>query len=59
MDAATDLTNFGFLIPMASPADLDDARETVKLIRAREFNREQDVLADLEQLIQDSRSPQT
>jgi hypothetical protein len=27
MDAATDLTNFGFLIPMASPADLDDDRE--------------------------------
>jgi hypothetical protein len=25
MDAATDLTNFGYLIPMASPADLDDA----------------------------------
>jgi hypothetical protein len=31
----------------------------VKLIQARGSNREQDVLADLEELIQDSRSPQT
>lgn len=43
---------------MATPADLGDAREAVKLIQARGFNREQDVVADLEQLIQDSRSPQ-
>lgn len=34
-------------------------REAVKLIQARGSNREQDVLADLEELIQDSRSPQT
>jgi hypothetical protein len=38
---------------MASPADLDDAREAVKLIQARRFNREQDVVTDLS----DSRSP--
>ena len=43
---------------MASPADLDDAREGVKLIQARGFNREQDVLADLQELIQGSRSLQ-
>jgi hypothetical protein len=53
-----DLTDLGHLIPMASPADLDDAREAVKLIQARKFNREQDVVTDLEQLISDSRSPE-
>jgi hypothetical protein len=53
-----DLTDLGHLIPMASPADLDDAREAVKLIQARRFNREQDVVTDLEQLISDSRSPE-
>jgi len=37
---------------------LDDAREAVKLIQTRGFNREQDVVADLEQLIGDSRSAQ-
>ena len=29
-----DLTDLGYLIPMASLADLDDAREAVKLIQA-------------------------
>jgi len=45
--------------PAASPADLDDAREAVKLIQTRGFNREQDVAADLEQLIVDSRPAPT
>jgi hypothetical protein len=50
-----DLTDLGYLIPAASPADLDSAREAVKLIQARGFNRGRDVVADLEQLIVDSR----
>ena len=53
-----DLTDLGYLIPGASSADLDSAREAVKLIQARGFNRGQDVVADLEQLIADSRLPQ-
>jgi hypothetical protein len=53
-----DLTDLGYLIPAATPADLDDARDAVKLIQSRGFNREQDVVADLEQLIVDSRSAQ-
>ena len=53
-----DLTDLGYLIPAATPADLDDARDAVKLIQSRGFNREQDVVADLEQLIVDSRSTQ-
>ncbi len=53
-----DLTDLAYLIPIASPADLDDAREAVKLIQTRGFNREQDVVADLEQLILDSRPSQ-
>jgi hypothetical protein len=53
-----DLTDLGYLIPMATPADLDHARKAVKLIHARGFNRDQDIAADLEQLIQDSRSSQ-
>lgn len=51
-----DLTDLSYLIPAASPTDLDDAREAVKLIQTRGFNREQDVVADLEQLIVDSRT---
>lgn len=51
-----DLTDLSYLIPAASPADLDDAREAVKLIQTRGFNREQDVVADLEQLIVHSRT---
>lgn len=51
-----DLTDLSYLIPAASPADLDDAREAVKLIQIRGFNREQDVVADLEQLIVHSRT---
>ena len=53
-----DLTDLGYLIPEASPADLSDAREAVKLIQTRGFNREQDVMADLEQLVADSSSSQ-
>jgi hypothetical protein len=37
-----DLTDLSYLIPAASPTDLDDAREAVKLIQTRGFNREQD-----------------
>jgi hypothetical protein len=50
-----DLTDLGYLIPSASPAELDAAREAVKLIQARGFNREQDVVADLETLITDAK----
>ena len=46
-----DLTDLGYLIPSASPAQLDAAREAVKLIQAHGFNRGQDVFADLETLI--------
>jgi hypothetical protein len=46
-----DLTDLGSLIPAASTEDLDMAREAVRLIHARGFNREQDVAADLDKLI--------
>jgi hypothetical protein len=46
-----DLTDLGMLIPAASAQDLDMAREAVRLIQARGFNREQDVVADLDKLI--------
>ena len=46
-----DLTDLGSLIPVASTEDLDVAREAVRLIHARGFNREQDVAADLDKLI--------
>lgn len=46
-----DLTDLGSLIPAASTEDLDVAREAVRLIDARGFNREQDVAADLDKLI--------
>jgi hypothetical protein len=48
-----DLTDLGALIPAASQGDLDTAREAVRLIQARGFNREQDVAADLDKLISD------
>jgi Nucleotidyl transferase AbiEii toxin, Type IV TA system len=48
-----DLTDLGALIPAASAGDLDTAREAVRLIQARGFNREQDVVADLDKLISD------
>jgi hypothetical protein len=48
-----DLTDLGYLIPAASPADLDAAREAVKLIQARGFDRGQDIAADLEKLVED------
>ena len=50
-----DLTDLEALIPGAPAADLDVARSAVKLIQARGFNREQDVIADLEKLIADMR----
>lgn len=40
-----DLTDLEALIPGASGADIDVARSAVKLIQARGFNREQDVVA--------------
>jgi hypothetical protein len=52
------LAHLGHLIPMSSPANLGDARKAVKLIQARGFNRDQDIVADLDQLILDSRSSQ-
>jgi nucleotidyltransferase AbiEii toxin of type IV toxin-antitoxin system len=48
-----DLTDLEALIPGASAADLDVARRAVRLIRARGFNREQDVVADLDNLLAD------
>ena len=48
-----DLTDLGALIPAASAEDLDTARQAVRLIQARGFNREQDVVADLDKLISD------
>jgi len=48
-----DLTDLGYLIPAASSEGLDAARNAVKLIQARGFNRGQDVVADLESLIAD------
>ena len=48
-----DLTDLEALLPAASAADLDVARSAVRLIRARGFNREQDVAADLDKLISD------
>jgi hypothetical protein len=50
-----DLTDLEGLIPEASAADLDAARSGVKLIRERGFNREQDVVVDLDKLIADMR----
>ena len=50
-----DLTDLEALLPAASAADLDVARSAVRLIRARGFNREQDVVADLNKLIADVR----
>lgn len=48
-----DLTGLEALLPYAPAADLDVARSGVRIIRARGFNREQDVVADLEKLIAD------
>lgn len=48
-----DLTDLGYLIPAASPTDLDAARDAINLIQTRGFNRGQDVVADLEKLIED------
>jgi hypothetical protein len=50
------VTDLGYLIPMASSADLDDARKAVKLMQARD-NWEQDV-ADLNQFILDAGNQQ-
>jgi predicted nucleotidyltransferase len=46
-----DLTDLGYLIPAASSDDLAAARAAVKLLQRRGFNRERDVVADLEALI--------
>jgi len=46
-----DLTDLESLIPGASPADLETARGTVRLIHSRGFNRGQDMVGDLEQVI--------
>jgi hypothetical protein len=43
-----DLTDLGSLIPAASAEDLQTARDAVRLIQARGFNRDQDVVADLD-----------
>lgn len=48
-----DLTDLGSLIPVAAAEDLDVARQAVQLIQVRGFNREQDVVADLDKLIAD------
>jgi predicted nucleotidyltransferase len=48
-----DLADLGYLISDASSTDLDAAREAVKLIQARGYNRGQDVIADLDSLIAD------
>jgi hypothetical protein len=50
-----DLTDLGSLIPMASSDDIDVAREAVRLIQARGFNRDQDVVRDLDKLLADLR----
>ncbi|HEU5418556.1 MAG TPA: nucleotidyl transferase AbiEii/AbiGii toxin family protein [Streptosporangiaceae bacterium] len=49
-----DLTDLGYLIPAASPVDLDAARNAVKIIEARGFNRGQDLSKDLGNLITDA-----
>ena len=46
-----DLTDLGSLIPSASAEDLEIARQAVRLIQKRGFNREQDIVADLGKLI--------
>jgi len=48
-----DLTDLGTLIPAASARDLETAREAVRLIQERGFNREQNVRTDLGKLIAD------
>jgi Nucleotidyl transferase AbiEii toxin, Type IV TA system len=48
-----DLTDLGSLIPVASDKDLEMARDAVRLIKERGFNRDQDVVADLDKLITD------
>ena len=48
-----DLTDLGYLIRAASPAELDTARHAVKLIQARGFSRGQAIVSDLDLLIAD------
>jgi hypothetical protein len=50
-----DLTDLGSLIPMATPDDIAVAREAVRLIQERGFNRDQDVVRDLDKLLADLR----
>jgi hypothetical protein len=46
-----DLTDLESLVPGASSVDLEAARGAVRLIHSRGFNREQDVVGDLEKVI--------
>lgn len=48
-----DLTDLGYLLAAASPADLSAARAATNLIQERGFNRERDIAAELEELIAD------
>ena len=48
-----DLTDPGSLIQAASAENLETASEAVRLIQERGFNRQQDVVADLDKLIAD------
>jgi predicted nucleotidyltransferase len=46
-----DLTDLGYLISVATEADLDEARASVAAIQERGFNREQNLPADLAAII--------
>jgi hypothetical protein len=48
-----DRTDLGNLISAAAPDELAAARNAAKLIQERGFNRQQDVVADLDQLMAD------
>lgn len=49
-----DLTDLEYLIPAASDADLEVAREGAQLIKGRGFSREHDVVASLERYIREA-----
>ena len=46
-----DRIDLGALLRVATPADLDQARQSIALIHARGFQRDRDLSRDLEQLI--------
>lgn len=48
-----DLTDFQNLVAQATPADLEQARESLLLISTRGFNREKDLLAEFSKLLSD------